>query len=1109
MKQHRILEQFFEGAENSLIEKISASQDSFVLQNLSASAKAFYVAKSILISDIKTHFFILPDKEQAAYFYNDLEALLCEEDLDYKNKSVLFFPTSYRRPYEVENYDNANVLMRSEVLSKLAANKVVAIVTYPEAITEKVITKKDLKSKQLTLFVGERIDIDYFTESLYNQKFTRTDFVYEPGYFTVRGGIIDVFSFGFDKPFRIEWDGDDITSIRSFDVESQTSLEQFDKIEIISNIRQQAERQNYVSVFEYLPQKSRLWIENIMDVAEILNSEFEKCVEIYGNLSGEVVHLRPEILFLEKKNFITDISDFQIFEFAKKPSFDWLQIAKFNTNFLPHFNKNFDLIATELNSYDSQGYKNIISSNSKTQIRRIDEILKDHKLEPQYETVILNIHEGFVDNDLKIALISEHHIFNRYHRYKLREKYGRGEAITLKEIYSLKPGDFIVHVDHGVGRYGGLEKIEVNGKEQEAIRLMYKNDDILYISIHSLHRISKFSGKDGAVPTLDRIGSNRWNKLKEKAKSKVKDIAKDLILLYAKRKQTKGFAYAPDTYLQTELEASFIYEDTPDQIKATQAIKEDMQAEHPMDRLVCGDVGFGKTEIAIRAAFKAVADGKQVAVLVPTTILALQHYHTFSDRLHDFPCDVDYINRFKTTKQQNETLKKLAEGKIDILIGTHRLLGKDIEFKDLGLFIIDEEQKFGVSAKEKLRQLKVNVDTLTLTATPIPRTLQFSLMGARDLSIINTPPPNRYPIDTQVHIFNEELIRDAIQFEISRQGQVFFVHNRISNIHDIATMLQRNLPDIKICVAHGQMGGEQLEDIMIDFMEGRFDVLVSTTIIESGLDIPNANTIIINEAQNYGLSDLHQLRGRVGRSNKKAFCYLLTPPRSVLTEEAHKRLNAIEQFSDLGSGFNIAMRDLDIRGAGNILGAEQSGFISEIGYETYQNIINESIQELKENEFKSLFANEKPPAKECFLETDLTIIIPDSYVQSINERLSLYMELDNSKTDQDLAYFSNKLKDIYGAIPDVTQELILSMKLRLLGSEMGFEKIVLKNSSMRIYFDSNTESPYFQSEEFTKILAYVQTHPQTCKMRQKDDILSLTIKNISNISNAISTIIEI
>ncbi|MBK7214343.1 MAG: transcription-repair coupling factor [Bacteroidales bacterium] len=857
---------------------------------------------------------------------------------------------------------------------------------------------------------------------------------------------------------------------------------------------------------EFLPEGAVLWMADTSLTLDKLEAELEKAKKVFSSLEGPIKHLEPEELFTGREGFQRLISRFPVIEYGNRPMFSGSKI-NFTTSPQPSFNKNFDLLLSNLSEHSALGIRNIILADSPKQVERIytilDDLSKNRDLEEQPDVAVLNLslHEGFIDKDRKLACYTDHQIFERYHKFQLTESFSGKQALTLKELYDLKPGDFVTHIDHGVGRYDGLEKINNNGKWQEAIRIIYSHDDLLYVSIHSLHRISKYSGKEGYLPSLDRLGSNAWNKLKAKTKARVKDIAKDLIKLYAERRATNGFAYSPDTYLQHELEASFIYEDTPDQVTCTQDVKKDLEAPHPMDRLVCGDVGFGKTEIAVRAAFKAVTDSKQVALLVPTTILALQHYKTFRARLKEFPCRVDYINRFRTPQEQKQLLKELEEGKIDILIGTHRLLSADVKFKDLGLIIIDEEQKFGVSAKEKLKHLKVSVDTLTLTATPIPRTLQFSLMGARDLSVINTPPPNRYPVQTELHTFNEDIIRDAIHYELSRGGQVFFVNNRIQNILEIAGVVSRIIPDARIAVGHGQMEGHKLEKVMLGFVEGDFDVLISTTIVESGLDIPNANTIIINDAHHYGLSDLHQLRGRVGRANRKAFCYLLAPPTSVLTDEARKRLKAIEEFSEIGSGFNIAMRDLDIRGAGNILGAEQSGFITEIGYEMYQKILDEALHELKIAEFSDLYVEEKQRefVRECTLETDLEILIPDDYIANITERLSLYKELDSTDSEDSLLAFQNRMIDRFGPIPQETQELFNAVRIRRLAKELGMEKLVLRNGLMSGYFVSDQESAYYQTELFTAVLKYVQANPRGCKMKENAGKLSITIYGIDSV----------
>ncbi len=1115
MKTHPILSFISQTSSvKELLEQLKLDK-SLHLKGLKGSSNAM-VAASVLNIHAGQHLFVLPDKESAAYFCNDLEHLLGQDDLDFSQKKVLFYPTSYHRPYEIAKTDNANVLLRSEVITKSGSFKRLAIVSYPEALAEKVITRSFLTKNTFKLSVNDKLDVDFLIEFLISYQFERVDFVVEPGQFSVRGGIVDVFSFANDLPFRIELGGVTIESLRAFDPLSQLSIQKYNHISIIPNTQTRSASEKYISIFDYLGSSTIIWFSDLSYTIDKVEAEYQKSLQIFQQISSPIRHLPPQELFVSESELLKAITDHVCIEFSFTPFLKNGLVLNFDIDAQPSFNKNFDLFYEMLNDLCGREYSVSITSENPKQLQRIESIIADisagKSLEvPLCKYVNISLHEGFIENRDKIAIFTDHQIFDKYHRFSLRDGHKKSEAITLKEIYNLQPGDFITHIDHGVGRYDGLEKMMVNGKIQEAIRLVYKDQDLLYISIHSLHRISKYVGKEGVPPTLHRLGSGTWTKAKEKAKQRVKDIAKDLILLYAKRRSSHGFAFSPDSYLQTELEASFLYEDTPDQIKATTDVKLDMEKSFPMDRLVCGDVGFGKTEIAIRAAFKAVADNKQIAVLVPTTILALQHYKTFSERLSDFPCSVDYINRFKSTKQQKETLKKLVEGKIDILIGTHRLLSKDVEFKNLGLLIIDEEQKFGVSAKEKLRQMKINVDTLTLTATPIPRTLQFSMLGARDLSIINTPPPNRQPIQTEVHPFDELLIRDAILYELSRNGQVFFVHNRINNLPEIAGMIQRNIPQAKVVVAHGQMDGAKLEAIMLDFIEGNFDVLVSTTIVESGLDISNANTIIINEAQNYGLSDLHQLRGRVGRNNKRAFCYLFTPPKSVITDEARRRLKALEDFSDLGSGFNIALRDLDIRGAGDLLGGEQSGFISDIGYEMYQRIIDEAIKELKSNEFKSLY-DQQPVAvlpSDCALDTDMELLIPDNYVSNIAQRLSLYKELDDLETDEQLSNFSKKLMDMFGSIPSSTKELILSIKLRRMARDIGFEKVTLKNNKLMAHFISDPNSDYFSSEYFSKVLHYIQHHPQSCKMKQVQEKLSINISNIPTIIESIKLMEEI
>ena len=1061
------------------------------------------------------HLVVLSDKESAVYFCNDLENLLGDTDENFHRRRVLFYPTSYKKPYEPEKTDNSNVLMRTEVLKRISTRaKETIVVTYPEALTEKVVNRRYLEKSTLKLKRGETVDLDFIYDLLDEYGFVRTDFVVEPGQFTLRGGIIDVFSFTNDNPYRIEFSGDEVESLRTFDPVTQRSIDKLDHITIVPNVQDRALVETRETFLDFLPAGTVLWLHDTGFAADRLASEFEKAQAAFDALPGTIHHLEPHELFTDRETFLRQITGFSIVEFGRHSFFKPTSETDFAITPQPSFNKNFDLFLAELRKNMESGIRNILLADSPKQVERIYTILDDlEKSHPEdtplnFVCINLSLHEGFVSRENGMACYTDHQLFDRYHKFRLKESFGGKQALTLKEMYDLKPGDYITHIDHGVGRFDGLEKINNNGKWQEAIRIIYQNDDLLYISIHALHRISKYSGKEGHVPSMDRLGSNAWNKLKAKTKARVKDIARDLIKLYAERRATKGFAFTPDTYLQHELEASFIYEDTPDQVKSTIDVKRDMEADHPMDRLICGDVGFGKTEIAIRAAFKAVADSKQVAVLVPTTVLAVQHFKTFAERLKNLPCRVDYINRFKSTQQQNTTLKELEEGKIDILIGTHRILSADVKFKDLGLMIIDEEQKFGVAAKEKLKKMRVNVDTLILTATPIPRTLQFSMMGARDMSIINTPPPNRYPVQTEVHVFNEEILRDAVSYELARGGQVFFVNNRIQNLMDLAAIVKKLVPDARVGVGHGQMDGHQLEKVMLGFVEGEFDVLVSTTIVEAGLDIPNANTIIINDAHHYGLSDLHQLRGRVGRSNRKAFCYLLAPPLSVLSDEARKRLRAIEEFADIGSGFNIAMRDLDIRGAGNILGAEQSGFITEIGFEMYQKILDEAMHELKLAEYSELYQDEMDTefVRECQIETDLEILIPDNYISNITERLSLYKELDSLETEEALLGFQEKLIDRFGPVPPETQELLNTIRLRRLAKAIGMEKLILKNQLMTGHFLSNEASPYYQSEVFTAVLKYVQSHTQSCRMKEGSGKLTITFQKVNSIKDALNVL---
>ena len=1095
--------------------------------NLAASSKAFVVEETFRRIGGQ-HLIVCADKEDAAYFYNDLENMLGERGMDYSKKQVLFYPTSYKRPYEPEKPDNTYILSRTEVLQRVSTSeRKTLIVSYPEALSEKVFTRKLLAKNTFKLKVGEKVNLDFLTDLLYDYEFENVDFVVEPGQFAIRGGLVDVFSFANDYPYRIEFFGDEVESIRSFNIADQLSIEQLKQIVLLPNMQERAFIEEREAILQYLPDNTTVWLTDMAFFATQVDKEYDRAVEAFEKMQEqdeEVKALKPGQLFSKSDELLSNLIKHPTVEFGvssklitdtldcfvpRNDAKRQLETITFHTKPQPIFSKNFNLLIDDIAEHKEEGYRVIVFSESSKQLSRIQAILNDinhnDELHRDFETETIAIHGGFIDEDLKVCCYTDHQIFERYHRFHLRDNFSTKQAITLKDLYELKPGDYVTHIDHGIGRFDGLETIENNGKPQEAIRLIYNNGDLLYVSIHSLHRIAKYSSKDGTEPKLSTLGSGAWNRLKNKTKSKVKDIARELIKLYAERKRTPGFKFSPDNYLQNELEASFIYEDTPDQLKATNDVKRDMESENPMDRLVCGDVGFGKTEVAMRAAFKACCDSKQVAVLVPTTVLALQHYHTFTERFDGFPVTIEYLNRFKTTKQQTEILKKLEKGEIDIIIGTHRLTGKDVKFKDLGLLVIDEEQKFGVAVKEKLKEMKANVDTLTLTATPIPRTLQFSMMGARDLSVITTPPPNRYPVQTELRGFDGELIRDAIQFELARNGQVFFIHNRIQNIMDVHDFILKYVPGVRIAVAHGQMEGAKLEKIMLDFINGDYDVLLCTTIVESGLDIPNANTIIINDAHRYGLSDLHQLRGRVGRSNKKAFCYLLTPPLNTLTQEAQKRLRALEEFSDLGEGINIAMRDLDIRGAGNILGAEQSGFINDIGFETYHKILDEAILELKETEFQDIFdkEEEKSYVADCTIETDMEVRFPADYINSTQERVSLYSELDRTKTEESLMKFTDHLIDRFGPIPKQVNDLLNTVRLRWIAKDLGFEKILLRHHNMMAYFVSNPESKYFESATFQKIMQYIMSHPKRTAVKEANDKLQLTVKEVSTVTQAL------
>lgn len=1089
----------------TIAEKTKANEEQYIqLKKLSGSLDAI-LAACIYQANHQNHLIVLHDKEEAAYFHYDLQNLL-------GSKEVLFFPTSYKRPYEFEETENANVLMRAEILNRVnhKASSGEIIVTYPEALTEKVINKRSLSKNTFSAKVGEQIDIEFFSELLLTYDFEKTDFVYEAGQFAVRGGILDVFSYAHDLPYRIELFGNEIESIRTFDPNSQLSVEQVKEINLIPNVQTkliQEERQGFL---EFLPNNTKIWYKDFQQTKDIIDAYFEKASQSFSQITNDgenKVALKPEHLFETSKSFISQTKSLTQIEFGNRFYFKNATTFEFDSEPQPSFNKNFDLLVSNVAENQSKQFTTLIASDSQRQLERLNEIFAEIDPNTTFQGLNISIRGGFIDNILKVACYTDHQIFERFHRYKTKDKHSKSKALTLKELKTLQPGDFVTHIDYGIGKFAGMEKQENNGKIQESIRLIYRDDDLLYVSIHSLHKISKYTGKEGTPPSISKLGSPEWENKKSKAKKQVKDIAKDLINLYAKRKKAPGFAFSKDSYLQAELESSFIYDDTPDQAKATADVKEDMEQEHPMDRLVCGDVGFGKTEVAIRAAFKAVADSKQVAVLVPTTILAMQHYRTFSERLSNLPVKVEFINRFRSAQQIKETLKRVASGETDILIGTHRIVGKDVKFKDLGLMIIDEEQKFGVKVKEKLKEMRVNVDALTLTATPIPRTLHFSLMGARDLSIISTPPPNRQPVTTEIHTFNEEVVRDAISFELRRGGQVFFVHNRVGDIESVGNIILQLVPDARIGVAHGQMDGQKLEKTMMKFIEGEYDVLISTNIIESGLDIPNANTIIINQAHMFGLSDLHQMRGRVGRSNKKAFCYLLTPPTIGLSSDSRKRLGTLEEFSDLGDGFKVAMRDLDIRGAGNLLGSEQSGFISDLGFDMYHKILDEAVQELKETEFKDLFVKElsnahKSLVTDCNIETDLELIIPESYVNNISERLSLYNTLDNLKEEQELVEFTDSLKDRFGPLPDTVKDLIETVRLRWLAEQLGFEKLTIKNDKMKGYFGSPDNETYFKSDAFGAILGYVQMHPRRCRLKEYKSKPILTVDEVQSIDDA-------
>ena len=1094
----------------------NSSVRTFFLGGLHASASPLFFS-SLLQHSSHTFVFILNDMEEAGYFYHDLTQINGEEN-------VLFFPSSYRRAIKYGQKDAGNEILRTEVLSRIQKGDNLCIVTCPEAVAEKVVSSRELSSRTLKLEVGGHTEVDTIMDILADFGFERVDYVYEPGQYALRGSIVDVFSYASEYPYRIDFFGDEIDSIRTFEVDTQLSKEKKQSISIVPELSVSGSGE-FVSFFEFIPKESILAMKDFFWVREHVEKIHEEAISplaLAADEENKKELLRVAKNLIDGSDFMMQSLNFRRIEFGNKPTGTPQATLTFDTQAQPIFHKNFELVSSCFREFIEKGYTLYICTDSEKQAKRLKDIFEQRGDKISFTYVNKTLHEGFTDHTLKGCFFTDHQIFDRFHKYNLRSERARSGkvALTLKELSQFEPGDYVVHIDHGIGKFAGLVRLPNGDSTQEVIKLIYQNDDVVFVSIHSLHKVSKYKGKEGEPPRINKLGTGAWEKIKEKTKTKIKDIARDIIRHYSQRKQEQGYAYTPDSFLQHELEASFIYEDTPDQLKATNDVKADMESNRPMDRLVCGDVGFGKTEVAVRAAFKAATDNKQVAVLVPTTVLAYQHYQTFSERLKEFPCKVEYLSRARSAKDTSRILKELANGEIHILIGTHKLIGKSVKFKDLGLLIIDEEQKFGVGVKEKLRQLKVNVDTLTMTATPIPRTLQFSLMGARDLSVIQTPPPNRYPIQTEVHTFNEEIITEAINFEMSRNGQVFFVNNRIQNLLELKALIQRNIPDCRVCIGHGQMKPEELEKIIYDFVNYDYDVLLATTIIESGIDIPNANTIIINAAQNFGLSDLHQMRGRVGRSNRKAFCYLLAPPLTSLTPEAKRRLQAIENFSDLGSGIHIAMQDLDIRGAGNMLGAEQSGFIADLGYETYQKILAEAVKELKEDEFSELYQEELQAAgeekisgedfvSECQVESDLELLFPNEYIPSSSERMLLYRELDSLELDKDLTDFKSRLEDRFGKVPPEGEELLRIVPLRRLAKRLGAEKIFLKAGRMTLFFVSNPDSPYYQSAAFGKVIGYMGANPRYCNLREQNGKRSMVVKNVESVEMAVSILQEI
>ena len=1134
---------------NALIKTMEEkSVRTIFLQGLLASATPMFFA-SIVKRWQKTVLFVLNDNDEAGYFYNDLKTIAMPDDANEQTAEVLFFPSSYRRAVKYGQRDAGNEILRTEVLSRLSvineekttSSLPLCIVTEPSALAELVVAKHKLDEHTLSMCVGQTIDLTETEKTLRSYGFQQVDYVYEPGQFAVRGSILDVYSFSSELPYRIDFFGNDVDTIRTFEVETQLSKDKKEKVEIVPELATLSEEK--IPFLQFLPKDSVLVMKDLLYIhdtieriynegftAQALTEQLEGRTEIEQNELRK--QLQANLQLVTAQQFADDALNFKRIEFGAKRANEEA-IIHFNISPQPLFHKNFELLTQSLKDYLLQGYKLYILADSEKQTTRLRDIFNSKEINSEAETTSVadsipftpvnrTIHEGFVDNDLKVCFFTDHQIFDRFHKYSLKsDKARQGKmALTMKELQEMEPGDFLVHVDFGIGKFAGLVRVPAGESYQEMIRLVYQHNDIVDVSIHSLYKISKYRRADSgdAAPRLSVLGSGAWDRLKEKAKKRIKDIARDLIKLYAKRRHEKGYSFSPDSYMQHELEASFLYEDTPDQLKATQDLKHDMESSRPMDRLVCGDVGFGKTEVAVRAAFKAATDGKQVAVLVPTTVLAFQHYQTFKKRLKDMPVTVDYLSRARTAKQTKQVLANLAEGKIDILVGTHKLISKNVKWKDIGLLIIDEEQKFGVSTKEKLRQLKSNIDTLTMSATPIPRTLQFSLMGARDMSIMRTPPPNRYPIQTEIATFSAEVIADAINFEMSRNGQVFFVNDRIANLPELASLIKKNVPDCRVAIGHGQMKPEELEEIIIGFMNHDYDVLLSTTIVENGIDISNANTIIINDAHKFGLSDLHQMRGRVGRSNKKAFCYLLAPPLAALNPDARRRLEALETFSDLGSGFSLAMQDLDIRGAGNLLGAEQSGFMEDLGYETYQKILNQAVTELKNDEFQDLYTEEMAEGKQlsgddfvddCAVESDLEMYFPDTYVPGSSERMLLYRELDNIENDVQLDAYRKRLEDRFGPIPRQGIELMQVVSLRRLGKHLGCEKLILKQSTLQMQFVSNLNSAYYKSNAFGKCIDYIAANPRRCNIKEKNGKRSMIVSNIKTVGDAVFVLREI